>query len=277
MSNTTGFASKMQSSLNEDQTVEYGLVLSDQSVPMNQYLGKPIALSFTGNIECLNCQRKIKKTYSQGYCFPCSQKLAACDLCIMKPENCHHHLGTCREPEWGDTHCMIEHYVYLSVTSDLKVGLTRTGQVPTRWIDQGASKAAVIMKTKTRRIAGFVEVVFKDIMSDKTNWRALLKGENPDLDLHEIYESIQPKIQKGLKEVRMTFGDDAIVEVDGLDIQTIQYPIISYPEKIKSLSFDKMPQIQGVLQGIKGQYLILDQGVLNMRKHTSYELEFSAA
>jgi hypothetical protein len=51
--------------------------------------------------------------------------------------------------------------------------------------------------------------------------------------------------------------------------------VIKYPTKVVSLNFDKTPVISGVLEGIKGQYLLLDVGVLNIRKFSSYNLTLS--
>ena len=55
----------------------------------------------------------------------------------------------------------------------------------------------------------------------------------------------------------------------------IHFPVDSYPVKIKSFNFDKNPEVSGVLHGIKGQYLLLDIGVINIRKFTGYEVAFS--
>ena len=127
-----------------DTPVTYALPVGEQTVPLNPLLGKNISLCFDGEINCINCGRKTNKSFQQGYCYPCMQSLARCDLCILKPELCHYHKGSCREPEWGRDNCMIDHIVYLAVSSGLKVGITRHSQVPTRWIDQGA--AAVMIR-----------------------------------------------------------------------------------------------------------------------------------
>jgi len=115
--------------------VNYTMSVGDQELPMNDLLGRSLSLRYTGNIFCLNCERKSKKSFGQGYCYPCFKKLARCDSCIMKPETCHFSQGTCREPEWAQQFCFTEHYVYLANSSGLKVGITRGNQVPTRWMD----------------------------------------------------------------------------------------------------------------------------------------------
>ncbi|WAJ69671.1 DUF2797 domain-containing protein [Catenovulum adriaticum] len=255
--------------------IQYQLPLGEQLVDLNQYIGKPIKLIHTGNIYCLNCSKKTKKSFSQGYCFGCMRKLAACDMCIMKPETCHHHLGTCREPQWGEDNCMIDHYVYLANTSGLKVGITRHTQIPTRWIDQGATQALPIFRVKTRLISGLVEIALAEFIADKTNWRALLKGENQDINLQDKAAELKPLIAQKLADIKLKFGEDAVEELNQKTIE-LSFPVTEYPTKIKSFNFDKDPVVTGVLEGIKGQYLIFDNGVINIRKFTSYECEFEA-
>lgn len=171
-----GTLSKLKSTLVEP--IQYQLPVGDNLVSLNDYFGKPITLTFTGNIFCSNCGKKTKKSYSQGHCYVCMKKLASCDMCIMKPETCHFDQGTCREPKWGEENCMIPHYVYLANTSGLKVGITRHTQIPTRWIDQGATQALPIFKVQTRHQSGLVEVALAQFIADKTNWRNMLKGIN---------------------------------------------------------------------------------------------------
>ncbi len=125
-----GALQKLSSTLEPNGNVQYQLPIGEQLLSLNEVIGKQLTLSFNGHIACRHCGKKTKKSYSQGFCFPCMQKLAQCDLCILKPETCHFSAGTCREPEWGEQHCMIEHVVYLANTSGLKVGITRHSQVP---------------------------------------------------------------------------------------------------------------------------------------------------
>ena len=264
-----GTLSKMTTRLAE--VVNYDLPLGDQAMPLNPLIGKRLSLNFTGNVFCSECGRKTNKSFAQGHCYPCMQKLASCDLCIMKPETCHYHLGTCREPQWGETHCMIEHIVYLANTSGLKVGITRETQVPTRWMDQGATQALPIFRVKTRQLSGLVEVALATSMADKTNWRAMLKGNNAELDLRAKAVEAMPAIAQTLTELSARFGDDSIeaLTVDPVDIR---YPVTEFPEKINSFNFDKKPLVEGTLIGIKGQYLMFDTGVINVRKFTGYEI-----
>jgi hypothetical protein len=255
----------------------YEMVLSEQRLNMNQLIGQPISLSYTGEIHCTACDRLTKKSFSGGYCFPCSQKLAQCDLCIMRPETCHYDAGTCREPEWGEQFCMQDHIVYLANSSGIKVGITRVNQIPTRWIDQGAAQALPIFRVKSRYQSGLVEVAFKAHVSDRTDWRKMLKSDAEPIDLHQVRDTLMQACSEEIIALQQRFGDGAITPLsDELSID-IHYPIASYPAKIKSLNLDKTPEISGVLQGIKGQYLILDTGVLNIRKFSGYHITVETA
>jgi len=270
----SGVLKKMRAQL--DEHVQYRLPVGDELIDLNPFINKPITLKHTGNIYCCSCGKKTKKSYSQGHCFVCMKKLASCDMCIMKPETCHFDQGTCREPDWAMDNCMVDHYVYLSNTSSLKVGITRHTQIPTRWIDQGATQGLPIYKVKTRQISGLVEVELAKHIADKTNWRTLLKGNAEPMALAEQFEQLRPLVADRIAEIKQQFGEDAVQEVDS-DITDIRYPVEQFPVKITSHNFDKEPVVQGVLQGIKGQYLILDTGVINIRKFTSYEVEVSEA
>ena len=264
-----GTLRKLKSSLTEP--VQYHLPIGDELVDLNALIGKQLTLTFSGTILCSNCGKKTKKSYSQGHCFVCMRKLASCDMCIMKPETCHYDQGTCREPEWGEENCMIPHYVYLANTSGLKVGITRHTQIPTRWIDQGATQALPIFKVQTRLQSGLVEVALAQFIADKTNWRNMLKGQNDTLDLKAAAAELIPQISEKLTELSELFGATAIEQLDQ-DVVNLDFPVSEYPSKISSFNFDKNPVVSGILQGIKGQYLIFDTGVINIRKFTSYEV-----
>lgn len=189
----------------------------------------------------------------------------------MKPETCHFSEGTCREPEWAQTHCFVPHYVYLSNTSGIKVGITRHNQIPTRWIDQGATQGLLTFKVSTRHLSGLIEVELARLVNDKTHWQAMLKAHNDDQDLKAIANQLIPQVEVRLNELLMENGDYAIERLDE-SIQKIDYPVSEFPKKIKSFNFDKTPEVSGFLKGIKGQYLIFDTGVINIRKFTSYEV-----
>ncbi len=269
----SGNIEKMVTQLQEP--VDYALPIGDDHLPMNQFLDRPLQLSYSGEIHCIACGTKTKKSFSQGYCYRCCQRLAQCDMCIVKPETCHYHLGTCREPEWGEQHCMIPHYVYLANSSGLKVGITRSSQVPTRWIDQGAVQAMPILKVQTRRQSGLMEAALRQHVADKTNWRAMLKGDTVDIDLAGERDALLDRIHDDIRAVNEEFGEGAVELVDEPAID-ITYPVLTYPSKIKSFNLDKDPVANGTLQGIKGQYLIFDTGVINLRKYTGYHLTVQA-
>ncbi|MCX4189576.1 DUF2797 domain-containing protein [Methylophaga sp. OBS3] len=262
----------MRAVLPADGQTQYQLHLADNDIAMHDYIGKSIRFDFLGAIHCQNCQRKTNKSYSGGFCFPCSQKLAQCDLCFMKPETCHYDEGTCREPDWGLSVCMQDHVVYLANSSGLKVGITRIGQVPTRWLDQGATQALPIFKVKSRYQSGLVEVLFKQHVADRTDWRKMLKGDAEPLDLAAQRDRLFEECAAEIETLQKQFPDGAITPLTAENVVTIRYPVDNYPEKIKALNFDKTPALEGILQGIKGQYLILDTGVLNIRKFAGYQV-----
>ncbi len=265
----SGQIEKMGSRLAEP--VEYHLPIGDEQVALNPFLGRRLILNYAGVITCIACGNKTKRSFSQGYCYPCCMRLARCDLCIVRPETCHYHLGTCREPEWGEQHCMIPHFVYLANASGLKVGITRTTQVPTRWIDQGATQALAILKVRTRRQSGLMEAALKQYVADKTHWQAMLKGQAPGVDLAQQRDLLLEQVGGAIQAVKEQFGGP-VVEVLERQAVDIAYPVLEYPVKVRSFNLDKNPQAEGVLQGIKGQYLIFDTGVINVRKYTGYHL-----
>ncbi|SBS31299.1 hypothetical protein MAQ5080_01916 [Marinomonas aquimarina] len=259
-----------------DGKVHYELKLGDQLVPLADLIGEKVALNFTGQIHCIHCGRASKKSFSQGYCYPCFKKLAACDTCIMSPEKCHYFEGTCREPEWGDKYCMQSHYVYLSNTTALKVGITRGDQLPTRWIDQGATQARAMFLVENRRMSGLVESLFKSEVADKTNWRNMLKGLEVDINLEAEQERLINRLWEGLDALQNEYGLQAIQELGADNVShEFVYPVLEYPSKIASINAEKTPLVEGTLMGIKGQYWILDTGVINLRKYTGYEAEFT--
>ena len=268
-----GAVRKMKTELGEQ--VAYALPLGDSDLPMNALLGKTLQLAYDGKINCIACDRKTNKSFSQGYCYPCFKRLAQCDSCIVSPEKCHYAAGTCREPERGETHCMIDHIVYLANTSGLKVGITRHSQVPTRWMDQGATQAQPIFRVDTRHHSGIVETLFKDHVADKTSWQAMLKGDAADVDLEQERQRLVSECSEGLQQVREQYGLQSVTELEAAEQTRIRYPVLEHPTKVKSFNLDKTPVVEGTLLGIKGQYLIFDTGVINMRKYGGYHLAVS--
>ena len=262
----------------QQANVEYKFILDRTEFDLPFSLGQEVEIEWTGKIYCVSCGNKTPKSYSQGHCFKCFKTKASCDMCIMKPETCHYHLGTCREESFAHEVCFQPHIVYLANSSALKVGITRLGQMPTRWLDQGATQALPIMKVGSRRLSGQLEVMFGEQVADKTDWRKLLKGEAEPLDLIEIRDQLldefSPQIELIRDEFSMSLDFNEGVEILEAELpREFIYPVDQYPEKVKSHNLDKTPVIRGVLQGIKGQYLILDTGVINIRKYSGYELK----
>lgn len=256
--------------------VTYRLPLSEQLVDLNPLIGRQVTLRYSGQIFCVHCNRKTNKSFNQGYCYPCFKSLAQCDMCIMKPETCHFDKGTCREPAWAEEFCFQPHYVYLANSSGIKVGITRQNQIPTRWIDQGAVQALPIMKVQSRYISGLVEVVIGKHVSDKTSWQRMLKNQVEPVDLKVIRDELMIECETELADIAGRFDDGAIEYLKDADDVDIQFPVEIYPSKVKSFNFDKQPEVSGILQGIKGQYLIFDTGVINIRKFAGYQVELVA-
>ena len=251
--------------------VTYEIPLGTDTLELSSRIGETLTLRHSGRIFCIECGRETKKSFAQGYCFPCFKSLAQCDMCIMQPETCHFAQGTCREPQWAEDHCMQDHIVYLANSSGLKVGITRGTQIPTRWIDQGASQAIPVFRVKNRLHSGLLEITIKKQVSDRTDWRKLLKGNPEPLDMAAVRDELVSNAESDLADIQRQhpglewelLHDDAI---------EIRYPVERFPEKITSFNFDKTPEVTGVLAGIKGQYLIFDNGVINIRKFAGYEV-----
>ncbi|HLB56448.1 MAG TPA: DUF2797 domain-containing protein [Coxiellaceae bacterium] len=264
---TSGYLQKM--SVTHAQPIQYELILDNQKINLNNFLNKKISLEFLNEIHCIQCNRKIKKTFQQGYCFPCMQKINECNNCMLHPEKCLVETGKCDPNNWAHQQCHQSHFVYLANSSGLKVGVTRTKNNPTRWIDQGAAQALPIFQTVNRYQAGLIEVALKDFVADKTNWRLMLTKNIPHIDLITEKKRLLSEAQKNLSPILKKYSDEIIL-LEEKNVFTFEYPVLQYPTKINSLSFDKTPAITGILQGIKGQYLIFDAGVLNIRKFGGY-------
>jgi hypothetical protein len=257
------------------QPVAYGLPLDDEIIQLNDLVGQTLRIAYTGQIHCCHCGRKTKKSFNQGFCYPCFQKLARCDSCIMSPERCHYDAGTCREPEWAEEFCMTDHIVYLANSSGIKVGITRINQVPTRWMDQGAVAALPILRVATRQQSGLVEDLLREQVPDKTNWRKLLKGEVEYVDLVSMRDQLLDNAWNGIVALQKRFGINAIQVLDDADLYEFEYPVEEYAKKAVTHNLDKNPVVEGCLKGIRGQYLLLDTGAINIRKFGAYHVEVS--
>jgi hypothetical protein len=248
-----------------DSPVVYYLPFENELL-LNEVIGKEIRLEWSGRIHCQKCSKVTKKSFGEGFCYSCFLNAPESSPCILRPELCRAHLGEGRDPEWEERNHNQAHVVYLALSSSVKVGITRKSQVPTRWIDQGASKALILAETPNRYEAGRLEIELKSFFTDKTNWQRMLKNEvDESSDLLDKKWELEEQMPN---DIRDYFTDDETV-------LEINYPVLSYPEKVKSLKFDTERVIQGKLTGIKGQYLMIDEErVLNVRSHTGYEIQF---
>lgn len=262
--NYTGRIHKMK--VEKTDTIQYTLELNEV-LNMNDQIGKHIRLAWYGGIQCVCCGKATKRSFNQGFCYNCFVQSPDSAECIIRPELCRAHLGEGRDIDWEERNHNQPHVVYLAASDVVKVGVTRTTQIPTRWIDQGATSAIRLAETPNRYMAGVLEVALKDYFTDKTNWKRMLKNEQDDsIDLVEEKWRLEEYLPSDLVEY---FCEDDTIE-------TFEYPVSQYPAAISSVSFDKEKTIEGVLTGIKGQYLIFEDGrVLNLRKHTGYILEIT--
>lgn len=264
--NYEGQIRKMKAELGDE--IIYHLPIGEDLVNMNELIGSTISLNYGHKILCVNCGRETVKSFNQGFCYPCFKNSPSAADWIIHPELSKAHLGIeDRDLEFEKSVQLQPHVVYLSLTSGIKVGITRGTQVPTRWIDQGAVKAIKLAETPNRYLAGMIEVSLKVHMADKTNWRQMLLNVYPDINLieekHKTSELIADEYQ------------DYIVKED--KIIDLNYPVIQYPVKLTSIGFDKVPEYSGKLMGIKGQYLIFQNGVvMNIRKHEGYVVQLIA-
>lgn len=242
--------------------VKYWMKDDSHELFMNDLIGQDLTLEFTGQIKCVACGNETKKSFSQGFCYPCFLKAPENSECIIRPELCRGHEGIGRDVMWELENHVQTHVVYLALTSGVKVGITRKSNLKTRWIDQGAWKTIVLAETPNRFLCGKIELELKRHMSDKTNWQKMLKNE--------MDESFDLTLFK--KQVISLLPNDLRVYESSIDeVLEIKYPVFNYPVKVSSESFDKTPTIKGKLVGIRGQYLIFDGGnVINIRKFSGY-------
>lgn len=246
--------------------VNYYLRLGGSELRMNDLIGSEIRMEFLGEINCIKCGRLTSKSFAQGYCYPCFTTAPETEDCVLRPELCRAHEGVARDMEYARHNCLIEQVVYLSITSGLKVGVTRNTQVPFRWIDQGAVQAIELARTPNRYLAGLIEVFLKSSLDDKTNWRAMLKNEVKSSDLQQRKHDVLKILPENL----------AIYASKNDFITNIAYPVNTFPEKVGSLNLDKDKTVEGFLEGIKGQYLIFrDSKVINIRKYGGYKVKLS--
>lgn len=249
-----------------EETVQYFLPTHPEFVCLNDFIGKEIELHWTGIITCRTCSKKTKKSFGEGFCYSCFSNAAEASPCILHPELCEAHLGKGRDIEYELKNHLQPHYVYLAATDIVKVGVTRVTQIPTRWIDQGANSAIILAEVPNRYLAGVIEVALKDFYADKTNWQNMLRNmQDESIDLIEEKWQICDELPADLAQYWL----------ENDEILTFNYPVLAYPNKVQSMTFDKEATITGKLVGIRGQYVYFDeQKVINLRRHTGYEIDF---
>ena len=259
-----GVLTKMQTEFSNP--IQYYLVFENSFLSLNQLLGKSLEINFLG-YQCLNCGKK-KKIFRQGFCYDCFMSSASAGDWIMKPELSTAHLDIeDRDLDYEKKVQLQPHIVYLALSSEIKVGVTRNTQVPTRWIDQGAVQAIPIVEVPNRYLAGITEVALKNHYADKTNWQKMLKNEVPEVDLIAERLKLENLIPPEVKEY--------FYQQKG-EVYQMHFPVLQYPKKVTSLSLDKSPNFQGKLTGIKGQYLIFEDGtVFNVRTFEGYVVKIS--
>ncbi len=241
----------------------------DEELALTPLLGRRLRIEYSGRIHCVLCGRNTRKSYGQGLCYPCFRDRPEADICIVKPELCHHgeEGNPCRDEEFAREHCFRPHVLYASLTSGCKVGITRRRNIPTRWLDQGAVAAIPLAELPDRRSVGLVEHRLASEFGDRTHWMTMLKTDTPPGDLPAFAEAILARLAE--------WGVDGTLPPAERTPRRFRYPILEHPSKVKSFNLDRAPLAEGVLQGIKGQYLIFDEGVINVRKFGGYEVSLS--
>lgn len=254
---------KMQTELTNP--IQYYLNMGSDFINVNQLIGKEIEISFE-HFQCIGCG-KDKKIFRQGYCYDCFYKLPQAGDWIMRPELSKAHLGIAdRDLEYEKEMQLKPHVVYLANSSNVKVGVTRKSQIPTRWIDQGAHEALEILEVPNRYLAGIAEVALKEFVADKTNWRKMLTNTGEDTDLSKWRDKLQKHLPKETQAYFLENNKETHLE----------FPVQQYPTKIKSLNLEKTPHFKGKLTGVKGQYLLFENGtVFNVRNNEGYVVSLS--
>lgn len=248
---------------------DYALVVGAESVPLNRLVGSGLHLRAIGAYRCSGCGEDAKKLFGGAYCYDCFSTLARCDLCVMSPSRCHYAEGTCREPAWGEAFCMQPHLVYLANSSGPKVGITKHGRQLQRWMDQGACQAVVIAQTQTRKCAGELELVLSQILSDRTDWKRLVNTPPKPVDLVRLVPQLRQRAQTLMNAASLTQVD----WYDSMEPVSIDYPVDVYSPPTRIKLGAQQTEIRDNISGIKGQFLLLTQGVFNVAEHQGFEVE----
>ena len=236
-----------------------------ETISLEPWIGKHVQVTFDGIIHCSETGKRIKKTYGDGLSYDAFMKSPLACPSIIRPELSRIHEGIAlRDEEWERANHLQPHVVYISQTSHLKVGVTRATNVPSRWVDQGAVGGIVLANAPYRQLAGEIEVALKSMMSDRTHWRAMLLEVNLD------GEALLDAKEECLETLGLTY--ESFFE-DSDEITALRYPVLTYLPKVTSSKLDKRPCISGRLVGIKGQYLMFEDGqVWNVRAHAGYRV-----
>ncbi len=263
--NYQGALTKMRTEI--EKTVQYYLLFEQDFLNVNQILDKKISINFL-HYKCLNCGKQ-KKVFANGSCYQCFMSMPENGQWVIRPELSTAHLGQeDRDLEFEKKAQLQPHIVYLANSSNVKVGVTRKSQMPTRWIDQGAHRAIEVVEVPNRYLAGITEVALKEHVSDKTNWRRMLTNDLKEINLAEIRDSLRQYIPEEVQEYFLENSKEYVID----------FPVLAYPPSCKTLNLSKNPFYEGVLKGIKGQYLIFEDGmVLNVRKHEGFVVNLSIA
>lgn len=246
--------------------IQYMLQTDRGEVVLNDWVGKEVSIYFGGVIHCVSCAKKIQKPMAQGFCYDCFMQSPDNSPCILHPELCKGHLGEGRDLDWEMLHHVQPHTVYFALTTAVKVGVTRNTQIPTRWIDQGAGAAMIFAQVPYRKLAGEIEVALKAHFTDKTNWQHLVTGQpQVDANMEDIREAARNWLPEHLQPYVL----------QETQLHALQYPVISYPEKAKSLNLLSESAFSGTLTGIRGQYLLFKEGLaFNVRNHSGFRVQW---
>lgn len=264
---------KMEVERAADGAVGYSWRAGLERFPVNALLGGTLHLRATGARSCTVCGTRVRKFYGQSYCYPCFRDAPEASPCIIRPELCRAHLGEGRDPAWEQANHAQEHVVYLAQTGvpvagakgGIKVGVTRSTQIPTRWIDQGAVLAVPIACVPNRYLAGVLEVALKAEFADRTDYRALLKPLPP------MPDAMADGRERALSVAPEELGPHMVADAPLLDLR---YPG-QLPPVVKAVSLEKVPELGGSLVAVRGQYLVWADGrALNVRGASGLHVEW---
>ena len=238
--------------------------------PLNPLIGRRLDLRFEGVYVCTACGRSPERVYDNGYCEDCVKTRADADICMMRPERCH--FGDpdnpCRDESFGLERCFQPHYLYASLTSDVKVGITRRANLPTRWIDQGAAAAVTLALLPSRKAVGEVEHALAETFKDRTHWMNMLRGSPDPAQLDDTVAQIDARL--------IELGAPGVLPPEARLRMSFTYPLETRPGRLKTVQLWRTPRIESTLLGIKGQYLIFEDCVLNVRRHSGFHIELHA-